>query len=163
MTGAQVATGSRDIYTVSRLNREARFILNELFGTLWIEGELSNLSSPSSGHLYFTLKDADAQVRCAMFRPQVRSLGFKPENGDHVLIEAQVGLYEPRGDFQLIVATMEQLGDGALLRAFEALKRRLAAEGLFDAAHKKPIPTLPRCVGVVTSPLGRRSATCSRC
>jgi exodeoxyribonuclease VII large subunit len=144
----------KTIYTVSRLNREARFVLNELFGTLWIEGEISNLSAPASGHLYFTLKDADAQVRCAMFRPQARLTPFKPKNGDHVLARAQVGLYEPRGDFQLVVESLEEAGDGALLRAFEALKQRLSAEGLFDAAHKKPIPGLPGCVGVITSPTG---------
>jgi exodeoxyribonuclease VII large subunit len=144
----------RTIYTVSRLNRETRFILNECFGSLWIEGEISGLSAPSSGHLYFTLKDAEAQVRCAMFRPQVRTLAFRPENGSHVLVKAQVGLYEPRGDFQLIVETVEEIGGGALLRAFEALKQRLAAEGLFEAAHKQPIPSLPRCVGVITSPTG---------
>ncbi len=144
----------RTIYTVSRLNRETRYLLNECFGSLWIEGEISNLSAPSSGHLYFTLKDAEAQVRCAMFRPQVRFLAKKPQNGAHVLARAQVGLYEPRGDFQLVVETIEPAGDGALLRAFEALKQRLAAEGLFDAGHKKPIPDLPRCVGVVASPTG---------
>jgi exodeoxyribonuclease VII large subunit len=142
------------VYTVSRLNREARFLLNDCFGTIWIEGEISNLSTPSSGHLYFSLKDAEAQIRCAMFRGQSRFLEFKPENGDHVLIKAQVSLYEPRGDYQLIVEYMEETGDGLLLRAFEALKQRLAAEGLFDARHKKPIPKLPQCIGLITSPTG---------
>lgn len=142
------------VYTVSRLNREARFLLNDCFGTIWIEGEISNLSMPSSRHLYFSLKDAEAQVRCAMFRGQSRFLEFKPENGDHVLIKAQVGLYEPRGDYQLIVEYMEETGDGLLLRAFEALKQRLAAEGLFDTRHKKPIPELPGCIGLITSPTG---------
>lgn len=151
---ADLFEASRTVYTVSRLNREARFVLNELFGTLWIEGEISNFSAPSSGHLYFTLKDAEAQVRCALFRPQVRLLPFKPRNGDHVLAKAEVGLYEPRGEFQLIIETLEPAGDGALLRAFEALKQRLAAEGLFDTALKQPIPTLPRCIGVITSPTG---------
>lgn len=151
---ADLFEASRTVYTVSRLNRETRFVLNELFGTLWIEGEISNFSAPSSGHLYFTLKDAEAQVRCALFRPQARLLPFKPKNGDHVLAKAEVGLYEPRGDFQLIVETLEPAGDGALLRAFEALKQRLAAEGLFDAALKQPIPALPRCIGVITSPTG---------
>lgn len=144
----------RTVYTVSRLNRETRFILNECFGSLWIEGEISNFSVPSSGHLYFTLKDAEAQVRCAMFRPQARFLEFKPKNGDHVLAKAQVSLYEPRGDFQLIIETLEEAGDGALLRAFEALKNRLAAEGLFDASIKKPLPSLPQCIGVITSSTG---------
>jgi exodeoxyribonuclease VII large subunit len=142
------------VYTVSRLNRETRFLLNDCFGSIWIEGEISNLSAPSSGHVYFSLKDTEAQIRCAMFRAQSRSLDFKPENGDYVLIKAQVSLYEPRGDFQLIVEYMEEAGDGLLLRAFEALKQRLAAEGLFDARHKKPIPKLPQCIGVITSPTG---------
>ena len=144
----------RIVYTVSRLNRETRFLLNECFGSVWIEGEISNFSAPASGHFYFTLKDAEAQVRCAMFRPQARFLPFKPKNGDHVLARAEVGLYEPRGDFQLVVQTLETAGDGALLRAYEALKQRLAAEGLFAAARKKPIPALPRCIGVITSPTG---------
>jgi exodeoxyribonuclease VII large subunit len=147
------ATG-RSIYSVSRLNREARFVLNECFGTLWIEGEISNFAAPASGHLYFTLKDAGAQVRCAMFKPQARLLSFKPRNGDLVLAKAEVGLYEPRGEFQLIVDTLEAAGDGALLRAFEALKQRLAAEGLFAVGRKKPLPELPRCIGLITSPTG---------
>jgi exodeoxyribonuclease VII large subunit len=144
----------RAVYTVSRLNREVRFALTEVFGALWIEGEISNFAAPASGHLYFTLKDAEAQVRCAMFRPQARFLSFKPKNGDHVLARAEVGLYEPRGEFQLVVQTLEPAGDGALLRAFEALKQRLAAEGLFAAERKKPIPALPQCIGVITSPTG---------
>jgi exodeoxyribonuclease VII large subunit len=142
------------VFTVSRLNRVCRFILNESLGTIRIEGEISNVSAPSSGHLYFTLKDTEAQVRCAMFRPQARLLTRRPQNGDHVLLKAQVSLYEPRGDFQLIVETLEEAGDGALALAFERLKQKLAAEGLFDAAHKIPIPKLPRTVGVITSPTG---------
>lgn len=142
------------VYTVSRLNREARITLSSHFGTVWVEGEMSNLATPASGHLYFTLKDAEAQVRCAMFRGSGRLLGFKPANGDHVLARAQVGLYEPRGDYQLIVDLLEEAGDGALQRAFEALKKRLDAEGLFDPARKKPVPRFPACIGVVTSPTG---------
>lgn len=142
------------VYTVSRLNREARIALSAHFGTIWVEGEVSNLATPASGHLYFTLKDAEAQVRCAMFRGSGRLLGFKPANGDHVLARAQVGLYEPRGDYQLIVDLLEEAGDGALQRAFEALKKRLDAEGLFDPARKRPIPRFPACIGVVTSPTG---------
>jgi exodeoxyribonuclease VII large subunit len=147
-------TGPEFVYTVSRLNREARVTLSGHFGTVWVEGEVSNLAAPASGHLYFTLKDAEAQVRCAMFRGAGRLLGFKPANGDHVLARAQVGLYEPRGDYQLIVDLLEEAGDGALQRAFEALKKRLDAEGLFDPARKKPIPRFPACIGVVTSPTG---------
>ncbi|MFN5744971.1 MAG: exodeoxyribonuclease VII large subunit [Methylococcaceae bacterium] len=148
------ASNERVIYSVSRLNRVCRFLLNDTFSTLWIEGELSNFSAPSSGHLYFTLKDAEAQVRCAMFRPQTRSLGFRPQNGDHVLARAQVSLYEPRGDFQLIVETLEAAGDGVLALAFERLKQKLEAEGLFSATHKQPIPAFPACIGVITSPTG---------
>jgi len=144
----------RIVYSVSDLNRETRFVLSEHFGSIWVEGEISNLASPSSGHLYFTLKDAEAQVRCAMFRGNTRGLIFRPENGGHVLLRAQVSLYEPRGDYQLVVDYMEAAGDGALRQAFEALKRRLAAEGLFDSARKQPIPTLPDCIGVITSPSG---------
>jgi exodeoxyribonuclease VII large subunit len=144
----------QNVYSVSRLNRETRFLLNDNFGRIWVEGEISNLALPSSGHLYFTLKDYEAQIRCAMFRGQARQLGFQPENGDHVLLQAEVSLYEPRGDYQLIVEWMEETGDGALMRAFELLKQRLAAEGLFDAIHKQPIPVMPRCLGVITSPTG---------
>ena len=143
-----------DIYSVSRLNREVRGVLTDHFSTVWVEGELSNLARPSSGHIYFTLKDSGAQVRCAMFRMQRRTLGFSPEEGDQVLVRAQVSLYEPRGDYQLIVERMEESGDGALRRAFEALKQQLFEEGLFDADHKQPIPPLPRQIGVITSPSG---------
>ena len=119
-----------------------------------VEGEISNLSTPSSGHLYFSLKDANAQVRCAMFRTQQRRLAFKPENGKQVVVKAQVSLYEPRGDFQLIVEHIEEAGDGALRRAFEALKLKLSEEGLFDTATKKSLPALPKTIGVITSPSG---------
>jgi exodeoxyribonuclease VII large subunit len=144
----------RDVYSVSRLNRAAKLLLAEHFSSVWVEGEISNLASPSSGHCYFTLKDQDAQVRCALFRPQARLLRFRPENGMQVLARAQVSLYEPRGDYQLVVEALEPAGDGALQRAFAVLKNRLAAEGLFDPAHKLPIPRLPRCIGVITSPTG---------
>ncbi len=144
----------RDVYTISRLNREVRALLEGAFPLLWVEGELSNLSRPGSGHLYFTLKDAQAQVRCAMFRARNRNLAFAPRDGMQVLVRARIGLYEARGDFQLLVEHMEEAGDGALRRAFEALKRRLAAEGLFDEARKRPLPALPRRIGVITSPTG---------
>ncbi len=145
---------TRDVYSVSQLNHAARSILEGSFPLIWVEGEISNLAKPSSGHLYFTLKDEIASVRCAMFRQRNRLLSFTPENGAHALIRAQVSLYEGRGEFQLIAEHMEEAGDGALRRAFDALKQRLAAEGLFDAAHKKTLPVLPRCIGVVTSPTG---------
>lgn len=150
----ETADKSREVYSVSRLNRAAKLLLAEHFDVVWVEGEISNLAAPTSGHLYFTLKDSDAQVRCALFRPQARYLCFRPENGMQVLARAQVSLYEPRGDYQLVVESLEQAGDGALQRAFEALKKKLAAEGLFDQAHKRPIPRLPQCIGVVTSPTG---------
>ena len=143
-----------DIFSVSRLNRACRFLLAETFGTLWIEGEISNFTAAASGHCYFTLKDAEAQVRCAMFRQQSRLLAQLPHNGDHVLLKAQVGLYEPRGDYQLIVESLQEAGDGALAQAFERLKNKLTAEGLFDPAHKQAIPKLPRTVGIITSPTG---------
>ena len=145
---------ARDVYTVSRLNLEARAVLEESFSTVWIEGEMSNLAQPRSGHMYFTLKDEHCQVRCAMFRMHNRALSFPPEDGMQVLAHARVGLYPERGEFQLVVQYMEEAGAGALRRAFDALKSRLDAEGLFDAAHKLPLPTLPRCIGVVTSPTG---------
>jgi len=145
---------ARDVYTVSRLNLDARTILEEAFSSVWIEGEISNLARPRSGHVYFTLKDERCQVRCAMFRMYNRTLSFAPEDGMHVLVHARVGLYPERGEFQLIVQYMEEAGAGALRRAFDALKSRLHAEGLFDPAHKRPLPTLPQCVGIVTSPTG---------
>ena len=145
---------ARDVYTVSRLNLDARAILEETFSTVWIEGELSNLARPRSGHMYFTLKDEHCQVRCAMFRMYNRTLSFAPEDGMQVLAHARVSLYPERGEFQLIVQYMEEAGAGALRRAFDALKNRLGAEGLFDAGHKLPLPVLPRCIGVVTSPTG---------
>lgn len=144
----------REVYSVSQLNHEARAVLEGTFPLIWVEGEISNLAKPSSGHLYFTLKDEAAAVRCAMFRQRNLRLGFTPENGMHVLARAQVSLYEGRGEFQLIVEHIEEAGDGALRRAFDMLKQRLAIEGLFDAERKKPLPALPRCIGVVTSPTG---------
>ena len=122
--------------------------------TVRVEGEISNFSAPSSGHWYFTLKDAQAQVRCAMFRGQQSRLGFRPSNGDMVVVDAQVSLYEPRGDYQLVVERMEQAGDGALRQAFERLKNKLLNEGLFDESRKQPIPLIPRQIGVITSPSG---------
>jgi exodeoxyribonuclease VII large subunit len=144
----------RDIYSVSRLNQEARLLLEQGFPRIWLEGELSNVSRPSSGHLYFTLKDARAQIRAAMFRSRNQAIRFRPEEGLQVLVRGRISLYEPRGDYQLIVDQMEEAGDGALRRAFEELKRKLDAEGLFDAARKQPLPTLPSRIGVITSPSG---------
>ncbi len=144
----------REVFSVSRLNQAARVLLEQGFPRIWIEGELSNISRPSSGHLYFTLKDSQAQVRGAMFRNRNQLLRFRPVEGLQVVVRAKLSLYEPRGDYQLIAETMEEAGDGVLQRAFEALKHKLDSEGLFDPATKKDLPALPRRIGVVTSPTG---------
>lgn len=157
ITGAASADSAveRDIYTVSQLNAQVRDALDEAFPrSVWVEGELSNVARPSSGHIYFTLKDSQAQVRCAMFRGRNSTLGFVPANGMQILLRARVGLYEGRGEYQLVVDFMEEAGDGALRRAFEQLKQKLDAEGLFDPARKRALPKLPRAIGVVTSPTG---------
>ena len=145
----------RDIYTITRLNREVRAVLEDSFPpSLWVRGEISNLAQPGSGHLYFSLKDKHSQVRCAMFRGANRHLRFAPENGQEVLVRAGVSLYEGRGEFQLIVESMEPAGAGALQQAFEKLKQRLLEEGLFAEEHKQPIPAFPGTIGVITSPTG---------
>lgn len=142
------------IFTVSQLNREARLLIEGGLPLIWVEGEISNLSRPPSGHVYFSLKDSAAQVRCAMFRARAGLLRFQAGDGLQVLVRARVSLYEARGDFQLIVEHMEEAGHGALQRAFEELKQKLAKEGLFDATHKLPLPAVPRVIGVITSPTG---------
>ena len=145
---------SEHIYTVSQLCRESRLLLEGNFLTVAIEGEISNLSRPASGHIYFTLKDEKAQIQCAMFRPQLRKIIFKPSNGMHVSLKARVTLYEARGNFQLIVEHMEAAGEGALRQKFEALKRKLSAEGLFAESNKKPLPSLAKKIAVITSSSG---------
>ncbi|TCO80714.1 exodeoxyribonuclease VII large subunit [Plasticicumulans lactativorans] len=149
-----VTAPERDIYSVTRLNRSVRSVLESEFTLLWVEGEVSNLSRPASGHLYFSLKDADAQVRCAMFRTRVQLLREPLANGQKVVARARVTLYEPRGDFQLVVEHVEAAGAGDLRRRFDELRLRLAAEGLFDAAAKRPLPRFPRRIGVITSASG---------
>ncbi|MEZ5498813.1 MAG: exodeoxyribonuclease VII large subunit [Steroidobacteraceae bacterium] len=144
----------RDIYTVGRLNREVRLLLEGGLPVLWVEGEISNLARPASGHWYFTLKDRDAQVRCAMFRNRNGAVRFAPGDGLTVLARGRVGLYEPRGDYQFIVDVLEESGEGALRREFEELKRKLAAEGLFASERKRPLPPIPQRVGIITSPSG---------
>ena len=144
----------KQILSVSELNRTIRNLLESEFPLLWIEGEISNLAEPASGHIYFTLKDSQAQVRCAMFKGRARLLRFKPGNGQQILIRAKVGLYEQRGDFQLIAEHMEEAGDGALQRDFEMLKAKLSQEGLFDPQHKQDIPPLPKKIGIITSASG---------
>jgi exodeoxyribonuclease VII large subunit len=146
--------GTDEIFTVSSLNRTARQLLESGLPRVWVDGELSNLARPGSGHLYFSLKDASAQVRCAMFRSQSRTLNFQPSDGQQVLVHARVSIYEPRGSYQLIVDHMEEAGEGLLRQRFEALKAKLDKEGLFDEALKRPLPDLPRRIGVVTSPTG---------
>ena len=145
---------NRDVYSVSRLNSEARAVLEGSFPLLWVEGEISNLAAPRSGHLYFTLKDPHAQVRCALFRGKRQLLRFKPKHGDQVLARVRISFYEPRGEFQLIVEHLEPAGAGSAQRAFDALKQKLAQEGLFDQAGKQELPTFPRRLGVITSPSG---------
>ena len=147
-------TSDREIFSPSGLVRRVRDLLEGQFPLLWVEGEISNFSRPASGHLYFSLKDAQAQVRCAMFKSKSSLLRFRPADGMRVLARVRVGLYEARGEFQLVVEHMEEAGEGALLREFELLKARLAAEGLFDAARKRALPRLPRRIGVLTSPTG---------
>ncbi len=148
------ASDPRIVYSVSRLNREAKDLLEHSFPPLWVEGEISNFSRPGSGHWYFSLKDAKAQVRCAMFRNRNTLVPAAPKDGDKVLLRAQISLYEARGEYQLIVEHLEPAGLGALQRAFEELKKKLQAEGLFDPAHKRPLPPVPRRIGIITSPTG---------
>jgi exodeoxyribonuclease VII large subunit len=148
------ARSDRDIYSVSRLNREVRVLLERGFGSLWLEAEISNLAKPGSGHWYFSLKDAAAQVRCAMFRQRNMLCGFVPRDGQKVLVRARIGLYEPRGEYQLIVDHMEEAGLGALKRQFEELSAKLKQEGLFAAERKRPLPGLPKRIGIITSPTG---------
>ncbi|HEY2145559.1 MAG TPA: exodeoxyribonuclease VII large subunit [Steroidobacteraceae bacterium] len=148
------AAANRDIYSVSRLNREVRVLLERGFGALWLEAEISNLARPSSGHWYFSLKDAAAQVRCCMFRQRNMLCAFAPKDGQKVLVRARIGLYEPRGEYQLVIDHMEDSGLGALKRQFEELSAKLAAEGLFAPARKRALPMLPKRIGVITSPSG---------
>jgi len=144
----------RDVYSVSRLNREVRFLLERGLGVLWVEGELTNLSQPPSGHWYFSLKDRDAQLRCAMFRVRNALVGFVPRTGTQVLVRGRISVYEPRGEYQLIVEHLEEAGVGALKREFERLKTKLGAEGLFALERKRALPRFPRRIGVITSPSG---------
>jgi exodeoxyribonuclease VII large subunit len=145
---------TQPVYTVSRLNKEIRHVLEQGFSSLILNGEISNFIAPASGHWYFTLKDDRAQVKAAMWRGNNRGQTFRPSNGAQVTVRARVSLYEPRGDYQLIVEHMAPAGEGLLKQEFDALKMRLAAEGLFSSAHKKPLPTNINRVGVITSATG---------
>jgi exodeoxyribonuclease VII large subunit len=142
------------LLTVSQLNRKAKSLLESHFGYVWVEGEISNFASPSSGHWYFSLKDRGAQVRCAMFRNSNQRVPFTPKNGDAIKLRCRVSLYEGRGEYQLIVEHLEHAGAGALQAAFEKLKAKLLAEGLFDANRKQALPTKVSHLGVITSQTG---------
>jgi len=148
------ARSDRVVFSVSELNGAVRDLLEHSFGLLWVEGEISNLARPRSGHLYFSLKDGDSQVRCALFRNKARLIRGPLADGDQLRVRARVSLYAARGDYQLIVEHVEAAGDGALQRAFEALKARLEAEGLFAAERKRALPAAPRRIGVITSATG---------
>ena len=142
------------IYSISELNDEVASTLTEAFGVIWVEGEISNLMRSAAGHIYFSLKDESASVRCAMFRMQNQSLDFELRDGMQILARAKVGLYKQRGEFQLIVEYAEESGEGLLRQRFELLKQTLQKEGLFDELHKKPLPKMPKTIGLVTSPKG---------
>jgi exodeoxyribonuclease VII large subunit len=145
---------AREVLTPSSLNRLVRDLIEDALPLIWLEGEISNFTRSGPGHLYFTLKDSAAQVRCAMFKPRSTWLRFKPADGMHVVARGRVSLYEARGEFQLVVEHLEEAGEGALRREFERLKAQLAAEGLFEAARKRALPHFARRIGVVTSPGG---------
>jgi len=142
------------ILTVSELTRDIKEVLENVFGACWVEGEISNFTSHVSGHLYFSLKDEAATVSCVMFRSEAARLKFQPKDGTKVLVAGRVSVYERRGQYQIYVQTIEPRGQGALQLAFEQLKKKLAAEGLFDERRKKPLPFLPERIGIVTSPTG---------
>ena len=143
-----------NIYSVSRLNQSVRLMLENQLGAVWLTGEISNFSQPVSGHWYLSLKDENAQVRCAMFRMKNLRVSFRPTNGMQVLVRANVSLYEPRGDYQLIIESMHLAGEGLLMQQFEALKLKLAAEGLFAQHLKKNLPHFSKAVGIITSKTG---------
>jgi exodeoxyribonuclease VII large subunit len=142
------------IFTVTRLNQTVRSLLEREMGQVWITGEISNFTQPASGHWYFTLKDDTAQVRGAMFRNSNRRVTFRPQHGQQVLVRASVTLYDPRGDYQIIVESMQPAGEGLLQQKYEQLKAALSAEGLFDQQFKQPLPTPAHCIGVITSKTG---------
>jgi exodeoxyribonuclease VII large subunit len=148
------APQTRRVWPVSELVGQVRELIEQRYGDVWVEGEISNFRPAPSGHLYFTLKDADAQLPIVLFRRQAMLLRFRPEDGLHVLVRGRVSVYEQRGQMQLVAETMEPVGAGSLQLAFEQLKQRLKAEGLFDADRKQPLPAFPRTVGIITSPTG---------
>jgi exodeoxyribonuclease VII large subunit len=145
---------ARHVWKVSEITGAVATMLEAAFTDVWVEGEVSNFRPAQSGHLYFTLKDARSQIRCVCFRDQARTLKFRPEDGLHITVRGSLGVYEPRGEYQIYVSHIEPVGAGALQVAFEQLKKKLQDEGLFDESRKKPLPVLPCCIGVVTSPTG---------
>src|SRR6478672_4045896 len=145
------APPQRRVVTVSELTAAVREALETGFGDIWVEGEISNCRLWNTGHLYFTLKDSGAQIKGVMFRSAVRYLKFKPEDGLHVIARGRLGVYDPKGEYQIVCEHLEPQGLGALQLAFEQLKKKLQAEGLFDQARKRPLPSLPRKIGIVTS------------
>src|SRR5579863_5426605 len=144
----------RHVWKVSEVTERIGDMIEGSFEQVWIEGEVSNYRPAQSGHLYFTLKDSRSQIRCVCFRDQARMLKFRPEDGLQVTMRGSLGVYEPRGEYQIYVSHIEPVGLGALQLAFEQLKKKLQEEGLFDQARKRPLPVLPRCIGVVTSSKG---------
>lgn len=153
-SGRMTSSEKRKVFTVARLNQEVQTLLQKGFGTIWLQAELSNFSRPASGHWYFSLKDSQAQIRCAMFAGRNRYLNFEPEAGDEVLVRGKLGLYAARGDFQLIVEHMEPTGAGALQAEFDRLRKQLEAEGWFSEDNKQVLPHRPASIGVVTSKTG---------
>lgn len=154
MTDLLDTVPDQNAITVSQLNRRAKSLLEQGIASLWIEGEISNIARPASGHVYFSLKDDSAQIRAAFFRQRQRGPTIHFKNGDKVLAHGRVSLYEARGDYQLIVEQVEPAGEGALKREFDRLKKKLSSEGLFDQDRKRSLPALPSCIGIVTSPSG---------
>src|SRR6202795_1839518 len=152
--GFQFRAPERHIWSVRALVAAVRGLVERQYSDCWVEGEISNFRNPDSGHLYFTLKEQDAQIRVVMFRSSARLLRFRPENGLHVTVRGRITIYEDRGELQISAEFMEPKGAGALQLAFEQLKARLQAEGLFEASRKKPIPPLPERIGIITSPQG---------
>ena len=150
----------RRIYSVSDLTARIRDLLAKNFTDITVQGEISNCRQAASGHIYFTLKDERAQIRCVFFKNQQRGMKFRPEDGLKITVRGSISVYEARGEYQIYVESLEPLGRGALQLAFEQLKKRLEDEGLFDAARKKPLPMLPSRVGLITSPSGCRSSRC---
>jgi len=148
---ADIVNQEEEVISVGQLNQQAKRLLENQFRGISVLGEISNLARPSSGHIYFTLKDEDGAIRCAMFRNQNSRLNFEPQNGDQCILKGQVSLYAPRGDYQLIVSSMQPAGSGNLMQQFDALKKKLDAEGLFAQSIKQDLPAQPRHIGVITS------------